>query len=136
MLYKSCFSKSAIYQGNMPDNYNWGDVLMVNTIQLQKQFRGYGIGLLALDRLVKHVAQASPEWTSEGLIVLEPSGMADHTVRICPDKHEETQGKLVQYYELFGLWPLARETREHCAFVGHEMMFERPEISTVVPHLL
>ena len=56
MLYKACVSTSAIYSGNMPDNYNWGDVLMVNTIQLQKQFRGYGIGLLALDRLVKHVA--------------------------------------------------------------------------------
>ena len=117
----------------MHDDYNWGDVLMVNTVCLNSRFRGYGIGRSALDKLVKHVAQASPQWATEGLLVLDPSSMVGYTART--DNQMEVQKKLIQYYELFGLWPLAVETGKHCAFVGHEMINWRPEISTVVPHL-
>lgn len=85
----------------MPDDYNWGDVLMVNTVCLNSRFRGYGIGLLALDKLVKHVAQASPQWATEGLLVLDPSSMVGYTART--DNQMEVQKKLIQYYELFGL---------------------------------
>lgn len=119
----------------MPNDYEWGDVLMVSTMNLGSQFRGYGIGLLALDRLAQHVARASPGWAKKGLLVLEPSGMADYK-RTRTDNHGEIQDKLIQYYQLFGLWPLVAETEEHCAFVGHAMRSRRPEIRTVVPHLL
>lgn len=134
MLYKACFSRSAIGRGNMPDEYNFGDVLMVNTIRLQSRFRGYGIGLLALDRLVKHVAQASPEWKREGLIALDPSGLTHEMAHM--NIHEKLQDKLIRYYELFGLKMLVQETSRHCTFVGLWMGFARPEIRTVVPHLL
>lgn len=73
-----------------------GDILMVNAICLEPQFRGYGISLLALDRFVQHVTRTSPEWAKEGLLVLEPSGVADYKAGM--DNHGEIQHKLIQYY--------------------------------------
>lgn len=134
MLYTACFSNLAMDRGNIPNDYEWGDVLMVSTMNLESQFRGYGIGLLALNRLAQHVARVSPGWAKRGLLVLEPSGMADYTART--DDHGEIQDKLILYYPFFGRWPLMAETEEHCAFVGHAMCNRRPEIRTVVPHLL
>ena len=117
----------------MPDDYNWGDILMVNTIRLESRYRGYGIGLLALDILVEHIAQVSPAWTGEGLLVLDPSGMRGYMESA--DHHEVVQDKLIQYYSLFGLEVLAREARNHSAFLGQCMIYKRPEIRMVVPHL-
>lgn len=134
MLYTACFSNSAIHAGNIPGNYNWGDVLMVNTMRREPKVRGYGIGLLALNRLVKHVARASPEWGMEGLITLDPSGLTQDMAN--PNDHVDVQDKLVRYYGLFGLRLIVEETRKHCAFVGFLMCFVRPKIHTVVPHLL
>lgn len=133
MLYKACFSTKAINQGNMPSGYIWGDVLIVNTVRLKPKFRGYGIGLLALDTLVKHAARLSPEWKTEGLIALAPSALTQDMVD--PASHEKVQDKLVRYYKLFGLKMLAEEMRKHCAFVGQWMGYSGPKIRMVVPHL-
>ena len=134
MLFEACFSRSAIEKGNKPDDYNWGDVLMVESLRLEPQFRGYGIGLLAMDKLVQHVARASPGWGKEGLLVLAALGLTDDIARA--NDHGKIQEKLTHYYRLFGLGLLAEETKEHCAFLGLEMINWRPDIRTVVPHLL
>jgi len=134
MLYKACFTNQAIWNEVLPWDYNFGDVLMVNTIRLDPQFRGYGIGLLALDKLVEYVARASLEWRLEGMIVLCPSGLTSDMVQ--GSEHETVQEKLIQYYRLFGLEVLVRETRRHCTFVGQWMGFMRPRVQEVVPHLL
>jgi hypothetical protein len=121
-------------RGVLPEDYMWGDVLMIDTLRLDPKFCGYGIGLLALDRLVEHVARASPDWGVEGLIVLDPSMMTDN--RVQANTHGDVQEKPIEYYGLFGLEVLTRETSRHCAFVGHYMGYRRPDIQTVVPHLL
>ena len=134
MLFRGCFTEQATYQEILPDGYVSGDVLMVETVRLEPQYRGYGIGLLAMDRLVKRVEQASPEWGDEGLLVLSPSGLMSDMVS--SGNHAVVQEKLIRYWETFGLSVLVRETVMHSTFVGHWMGYERPRIETVVPNLL
>jgi hypothetical protein len=133
MLFRACFTEQAIYQEVLPEEYTTGNILMVETIQLEPHFRGHSIGLLALDRLVRHVVRASPESGNEGLLVMEPSNMSETATT-----HENgpIQEKLIQYYVLFGLWVLVRMTRSHPTFLGHCVCDYRPDIRTLVPHLL
>jgi hypothetical protein len=133
MLYRACFTKQAIDQSILPDGYVFGDVLMIETVHLEPQHRGYGIGLLAVDELVKHVERASPGWSDEGLIVLDPSGLTSDLTQ--EQSHEEVQEKLIRYWQMLGLWVLVRATKRHCRFVGRWMGYRRPDITAIVPHL-
>lgn len=133
MLHKAFFAHQALDQENLPEDYNFGDILMVETVRLEPQHRGYGIGLLALDLLVQHVKREWPAFASEGLIVLDPSGLNRDME---PSDHEVVQEKLVRFWGLLGLEVLARERRRHCTFVGCWMGYERPDVGVVVPHLL
>jgi hypothetical protein len=133
MLFRACFTKQAIDQGILPDEYVFGDVLMIETIRLEPQHRGYGISLLAVDELMKHVGRASSRWSNEGLIVLDPSGLTSDLAQ--GHSHEEVQGKLIRYWQMLGLWVLVRERKRHCTFVGHWMGDQRPDIAAIVPHL-
>lgn len=117
MLFRACFTQQAIVQGILPDEYVFGDVLMVETVRLEPRYRGYGIGLLAVDELVKHVERASSRWSDEGLIVLDPSGVTSDLAQ--GHSHEEIQEKLIRYWQMLGLWVLVRERKRHCTFVGH-----------------
>lgn len=133
MLFRACFTEQAIVQGILPIEYSLGDVLMVETVRLEPQYRGYGIGLLAVDELMKHVERASSRWSDEGLIVLDPSGLTCDLGQ--GHSHEEVQGKLIRYWQMLGLDVLVREGKRHCTFVGHWMGNERPDIAAIVPHL-
>jgi GNAT superfamily N-acetyltransferase len=133
MLFRACFTEQAINQGILPDEYVFGDVLMIETVHLEPQYRGYGIGLLAVDELMKHVERASPGWSEEGLIVLDPSGLKSDLAQ--GHSHEEVQEKLIRYWQMLGLRVLVRERKRHCTFVGHWMGDQRPNITAIVPHL-
>jgi hypothetical protein len=133
MLFRACFTKQAINQGILPDEYVFGDVLTIETIRLEPQYRGYGIGLLAVDELVKHVGRASSRWSDEGLIVLDPSGLTSDLAQ--GHSHEEVQEKLIRYWQMLGLCVHVRERKRHCTFVGHWMGDQSPEIAAIVPHL-
>jgi hypothetical protein len=136
MLYEACFTEQTSEQKILPPRYTGGDILLVHTLYLEPDCRGYGIGLLALDKLMKRTARASPAWGKNGLTVLDPSGL-----REClePDmsNHGQVQEKLIRNYQLLGLKVLVRgsELSEHATFVGTWMGGERPDIATVVPHL-
>ena len=133
MLFRTCFTEQAIIQGILPDRYTFGDVLIIETVRLKPQYRGYGIGLLAVNSLVKHVERASSGWGDEGLIVLDPSGLSTDLTH--GHSHGEVQEKLIRYWEMLGLRVLVRESRRHCTFVAHWMGDQRPDVATVVPHL-
>lgn len=133
MLFRAGFTEQAICQGILPDEYFFGDILMIETVRLEPQYRGYDIGLLAVDKLLKRLARVSPRWANEGLIVLDPSGLTSDRAHGC--SHGEVQEKLIGYWQMLGLWVLVRETRKHSTFVAHWMGDERPLIETVVPHL-
>jgi hypothetical protein len=108
MLLRACFTKQAIDQGILPDEYVFGNVFLIETVSLKPQYRGYGIGLLAVDELVKHVERASPRWSDEGLIVLDPSGLTSDLAQ--GQSHEEVQEMLIRYWQMLGLWVLVSET--------------------------
>jgi GNAT superfamily N-acetyltransferase len=133
MLFRACFTEQAINQGILPDEYVFGDVLMIETVHLEPQYRGYGIGLLVVDELTKHVERASYNWSEEGLIVLDPSGLTSDLAQ--GHSHEEVQEKLIRYWQMLGLRVLVRERKRHCTFVGHWMGDQRPNITAIVPHL-
>jgi hypothetical protein len=133
ILFRAYFTQQAIVQGILPDEYVFGDVLMVETVRLEPRYRGYGIGLLAVDELVKHVEPASSRWSDEGLIVLDPSGLTSDLAQ--GRSHEEIQEKLIRYWQMLGLWVLVRERKRHCTFVGHWMGDQRPDSTAIVPHL-
>lgn len=75
MLYEACFTEQASEQKILPLRYTCGDVLFIDAIYLEPDCRGYGIGLLALDKLMKRTARASPAWGKNGLTVLDHSGL-------------------------------------------------------------
>jgi hypothetical protein len=60
MLFRACFAEQAIAQGILPNEYVSKDVFMIETVRLEQQYRGYGIDILAVDGLAKHVERASP----------------------------------------------------------------------------
>jgi hypothetical protein len=43
MLFRACFTQQAIVQGILPDEYVFGDVLMVETVRLEPRYRGVGL---------------------------------------------------------------------------------------------
>jgi hypothetical protein len=133
MLFSACFTKQAIDQRILPDEYVFGDVLMIETVRLIPQYHGYGIGLLDVDEFVKHVERASPGWSDEGHIVLDPSGLTSDLAQ--GQSHEEVQEKLIRYWQMLVLWVLVRATKRHCTFVGRWMDYRRPDITAIVPHL-
>lgn len=133
MLHSAFFVHQALDQGNLPEDYDFGDILIVETVRLEPRHRGYGIGLLAMDLLVQHVKLEWPGLASEGLVVLDPSGLNRDME---PSDREVVQERLVRFWGLLGLEVLVRERRRHCTFVGCWMGHERPGVEVVVPHLL
>jgi len=131
-LFRACFTEQAIGQRTMPDEYIFEYVLMIETVRLKPQYHGYGIGPLAVDELVKHVERASPRWSNEGLIVLDPSGLTSDLAQ--GRSHEEVQERFIRYWQMLGLWFLVREIKRHCTFVGHWMGDQRPDSTEIVPH--
>jgi GNAT superfamily N-acetyltransferase len=141
-LFMALFAEHASGSGRLPLRYTGEDILLVQTIELQPEYRGYGIGLFALDSLMKRVARARPAWGEGGLTVLEPSPKREvlldekgDALEVDPDEVEQVQEKLIRNYQLLGLEVFSRATMRHCTIVGTWMGQERPHIGTIVPHL-
>lgn len=90
-------------------------MLLLETIHVKPQYRGYGIGLLAVDGLIKRVETASSAFGKEGLVV--------------------AKGKLTQHWQLLGMEVLMEEKKERCSFLAYWMGDGRPAIVGVVSHL-
>ena len=128
-LFKAFFSEEAIDNGILPEGFCSGDLLLINEVRIAEQYRGYGVGLLAVDGLISSLPSFN-----EGLVVLDPSGLS-------MDKkegfdHKATQDKLIKYWGLIGLEVHARECEEHPTFMAWWAGHMRPSIEDVVPHLI
>jgi hypothetical protein len=133
MLHRAFFTVRGIDQDNLPPDYVSGDVLLIDTVRLKSQYRGYGIGLLTADELVSTLERELPGWGDDGMVVIDPTAMNSDLTK--NHSHGTVQEKLNQYWELLGLRIFVRERRRHCTFVGHWMGETRPDIRKVVPHL-
>jgi hypothetical protein len=118
------------------DPEEWGDILLVENVQLETQFRGYGIGLLAVKELIDQVSGASEGWTAFGTIVVDASGLDSD---LEPGRsRREVQDKLIRHWQLLGLRVLVEKSKrtKRCTFVGSCLEgYSWPDMATVVPHL-
>jgi hypothetical protein len=116
----------------------WGDILLIEYIHLEPPYRGYGIGLLAVDMFMQQMERASSGW-SEGVIIVDASGLESGVEP--GHSRREVQGKLVRHWQLLGLQSHSpefdRRKGKRCRFVGHYMAYgwQWRDIATVVPHL-
>lgn len=106
-----------------------GDICYIQSIVLEEEYRGHGIGLLALDGMITMVAD------NFDVVVLQPTGLTRH-------KREgidgpTTERKLTDYYALLGFRVFAEnnEERRHATLMGLDMQHRRPRIDKIVPHL-
>lgn len=61
-MHKASISKTAINAGTLPEEYTFsggGDLLVIDIVRLEPDFREYGIGLLALNGLLKYLPSFS-----------------------------------------------------------------------------
>jgi hypothetical protein len=118
------------------DPEEWGDILLVENVQLETQFRGYGIGLLAVKELIDQVSGASEGWTAFGTIVVDASGLDSD---LEPGRsRREVQDKLIRHWQLLGLRVLVeKKWKRRCTFVGDCLEgYSWPGMAKVVPHLI
>ena len=119
------------------DPSDFGNILLIEHVELETQLCGYGIGLLAVDALIDQVSGASEGWTAYGAIVLDASGLdSDLESR---HRRREVQEKLMQHWQLLGLKLLVPESKstKRCTFVGDCLEYYGwPDITKVVPHLI
>jgi hypothetical protein len=121
----------------------WGDILLIEDVHLQPPYRGYGISLLAVDRLMIQVAGSSVRgWNKEGIIVIDASGLGTLGDNLgSGHSQNELQEKLMRHWPLLGLRPLVPERSmkegKRCKFVGQwrKVWCPQLDIATVVPHL-
>ena len=137
-LYKACHEEmagAAVQKQILPRDYCYSHILSIETVRLEPEYRGYGIGLLAVDGSLKHAAETVPGWREEGFVVLDPAYMTRDGLppgTTC----EKAKERLTQRWGMLGLKVLVPETNGYCAFLQHYMGYERRRIETVVPHML
>jgi hypothetical protein len=111
-----------------------GDILLIEDIRLEPRYRGYGISLLAVDSLVNEVARKSCGWYTEGIVVVDASGLgSDLEPGPCL---RELQKSLMKHWQLLVPRRMLKPGKV-CNFVGqwNTLWFPKPDIATVVPHL-
>ncbi|KAF9063193.1 hypothetical protein BDP27DRAFT_1335550 [Rhodocollybia butyracea] len=95
-----------------------GSIVYLDSIELEVEWRGYGIGLLALD----------------GLLGLLPSFKMDSVIVHPTVDSAATQAKLVAYYSLLGMDEWTPPNAEY-KLLGMWTGCELPRIKQIVPHL-
>jgi hypothetical protein len=73
-LFGACLSnrEKAKEEHILPSRYYDGDLIMVEQVRVEPQYRGYGIILLAMAKLIELLRKVRPIWAGESLIVLDP----------------------------------------------------------------
>ncbi|KAJ6458666.1 hypothetical protein C8R47DRAFT_1163006 [Mycena vitilis] len=103
-----------------------GDMLYINSVRLEPKWRGYGIGLLALNGL----AGLLPSFEMD-IIILSPVGLNRE------EGYDRTlaKDKLTQYYAKLGFEMWHDKSDTQLPFMGTWTGYVRPDIENVVPHL-
>ena len=106
-----------------------GDICYVKEVVLEEEYRGYGIGLLALDGIITMIAD------NFDVVVLQPNGLTRH-MREGIDG-PTCERKLTDYYELLGFRVFAETNQErgHATLMGLDMQYRRRRVDKIVPHL-
>ncbi|KAF9063183.1 hypothetical protein BDP27DRAFT_1335529 [Rhodocollybia butyracea] len=114
-----------------------GDIVYLDSIELDVKWRGYGIGLLALDGLIGML----PSFEMDSIIV-HPAGLTSEAHRnqlkatgIPPAvEFAATQAKLIAYYRLLGMVEWTPRNADY-KLLGMWTGLRLPRIEQIVPHL-
>ena len=110
----------------------YGDILLILEVHLEPRYRGYGIGQLAVDRLISSL----PSFVEDS-VVLYPAGMTSEARE--PGEtydHDTVQQKLIRYWSLLGFSVWGRTSGGNDTFLGISTSANRPDVEQVVPHLI
>ncbi|THV01306.1 hypothetical protein K435DRAFT_854003 [Dendrothele bispora CBS 962.96] len=122
----SLFDSEGNHKNKDWEEEDQGDILFVQEVYLQPQWRGYGIGLLAVHSLMN----ALPSFEMDK-VILDPqppisSKKADHNAAL----HTSS---LTRYWGLLGFRKVSKKDNVHYMEIWTGKV--RPPIGTVVPHL-
>jgi len=96
MLYKACFADRPQRDWDLPGGCDGGDILLIDSIRLDPKYRGYGIGLVAVDKLIMHVQRA--RFTFDARLVAVSLAGVGSDLKSGMRNDGEAQKKLSQYW--------------------------------------
>ena len=111
---------------------DYGDILYIHEVHLETRYRGYGIGLLAVDRLISSL----PSFEMDS-VVLYPAGTTREARELGDTyDHATVQQKLIRYWSLLGFNVWGRTSGANDIFLGIWTGANRVNVEQVVPHLI
>ncbi|KAJ7291506.1 hypothetical protein C8J57DRAFT_217550 [Mycena rebaudengoi] len=129
MMYSILFDEEGEPRDSFEEQLQ-GDILYLDSIEIEPRFRGYGIGLLALDGL----RGIFPSFEMD-VILLNPAGLTSEVVGDPGSaNHNVVQKKLIAYWSLLGMAVWAPPESDF-KLMGMWTGYRLPHIEEVVPHL-
>ena len=131
-----------------------GDTLYIIKVVLEKRYRGYGVGLLAVDGLIsslpsfdrdnviltpaslqRTLEREASRWNRDDADVptTEASNELETQLSL---SHEQIEKKLIDYWSLLGFQVWSKADDDCCTLMGMWTGDSRPSIEDVMPHLL
>ncbi|KAJ6599392.1 hypothetical protein B0H10DRAFT_2084692, partial [Mycena sp. CBHHK59/15] len=98
MMYSILFDEEGEPKDPSLEECLQGDIMYLDSIEIEPSFRGYGIGLLAFDGL----RGIFPSFEMD-VILLNPAGLTSELEKNPGSSAEATQNKLIVYWSLLGM---------------------------------
>ncbi|KAK4635187.1 hypothetical protein CLAFUW4_01425 [Fulvia fulva] len=131
-MYRALFDKDGLRR-DIADRveYDLGDICYIDEVFLEKEYRGYGIGLLAVDGLIKSL----PSMESDCFMLHAASVNQEAAEEV--SEYIAASERLSEYYSLMGFDVWERYTAGRLPpLMGLCTKFMRPDIKGIVPHLI
>ncbi|KAJ7472677.1 hypothetical protein FB451DRAFT_1250337 [Mycena latifolia] len=129
MMYSILFNEEGEPKDTEFEEYLQGDIMYLDSIELEPRFRGYGIGLLAFEGL----RGIFPSFEMD-VILLNPSALTSELEKNPGISPEAAQKKLIAYWSLLGMTVWSPPTSDF-KLMGMWTGLRLPAIEEVVPHL-
>ncbi|KAJ6544974.1 hypothetical protein DFH09DRAFT_1367601 [Mycena vulgaris] len=129
MMYSVLFDDEGEPKNPELEEYLQGDIMYLDSIEIEPSFRGYGIGLLAFEGL----RGIFPSFEMD-VVLLNPAGLTSELEKNPGTSHEVVQKKLIAYWSLLGMSVWAPEKSDF-KLMGMWTGLRLPPIEEVVPHL-
>ncbi|KAJ6585504.1 hypothetical protein B0H19DRAFT_1109857 [Mycena capillaripes] len=129
MMYSILFDEEGEPKNMEFEEYLQGDIMYLDSIEIEPRFRGYGIGLLAFEGL----RGIFPSFEMD-VILLNPAALTSELEKNPGISPEVAQKKLISYWSLLGMSVWAPPT-SNFKLMGMWTGLRLPAIEEVVPHL-
>jgi len=118
-------SEGNVKDVDLDESLSQGDIVYLENVELEPRWRGYGIGLLAVDGLLGLL----PSFEGDS-VILNPAGISDQA----QGQREVPDQKLIKYWSLLG-FSIWSDPEDEIMVMGMWTGLVQPYIEDVVPHL-